>query len=64
MNVVGHSLNFVLPEVSVLLKIDVLEEFKILLVNYNYVVFLFVSNNSKKHAFAVEYYIWAAWNLN
>lgn len=57
MSVVGQSLNFVLPEVSVLLKIDVLEEFKILLVNYNYVVFFFVLNNSKKHTFAVEYYI-------
>lgn len=56
MSVVGQSLNFVLPEVSVLLKIDVLE-FKILLVNYNYVVFFFVLNNSKKHTFAVEYYI-------
>lgn len=39
----GYSLNFVLPEAPLVLKIDVLVEFKISLVNINFAgFFLFV----------------------
>lgn len=49
-----YSLNFVLPEVPVLLKIDVLVEFQDLTVLLD---FLFILSNSKKYTFATEYYI-------
>lgn len=54
----GYSPNFVLTEVPVLLKIDVLVEFKISPVNLSSVgFFLIVLNNSKKYTFATEYQI-------